>query len=120
MFPVSRARSGLVLTALAFSLQFDPAPRAGEPLVTRRVPDYFLVCRFFPLHIERCLTSRLLVSDLCHTSLPPHAHLRVISTVLIVHPYFVAHFRPTFSDRKDDTFSCTFRTYNCADVLVNG
>lgn len=29
------------------SLQFDPAPRAGEPLVTRRVPDYFLVsgCR---------------------------------------------------------------------------
>jgi len=26
-----------------FSLQFDPAPRAGEPLVTRRVPDYFLV-----------------------------------------------------------------------------
>ncbi|KAI0368816.1 serine threonine protein phosphatase 2A [Pilatotrama ljubarskyi] len=24
-------------------LQFDPAPRAGEPLVTRRVPDYFLV-----------------------------------------------------------------------------
>ncbi|KAG8954142.1 serine threonine-protein phosphatase [Tulasnella sp. 424] len=23
-------------------LQFDPAPRAGEPLVTRRVPDYFL------------------------------------------------------------------------------
>ena len=26
-----------------FSLQFDPAPRAGEPLVSRRVPDYFLV-----------------------------------------------------------------------------
>ncbi|TEB34559.1 Metallo-dependent phosphatase [Coprinellus micaceus] len=24
-------------------LQFDPAPRAGEPLVSRRVPDYFLV-----------------------------------------------------------------------------
>lgn len=23
-------------------LQFDPAPRAGEPLVSRRVPDYFL------------------------------------------------------------------------------
>lgn len=22
------------------SLQFDPAPRAGEPLVTRRPPDY--------------------------------------------------------------------------------
>jgi hypothetical protein len=29
------------------SLQFDPAPRAGEPLVSRRVPDYFLV--IFPL-----------------------------------------------------------------------
>ena len=25
------------------SLQFDPAPRTGEPLVSRRVPDYFLV-----------------------------------------------------------------------------
>lgn len=25
------------------SLQFDPAPRANEPLVSRRVPDYFLV-----------------------------------------------------------------------------
>ena len=23
-------------------LQFDPAPRAGEPLVSRRVPDYFV------------------------------------------------------------------------------
>jgi serine/threonine-protein phosphatase 2A catalytic subunit len=23
-------------------LQFDPAPRRGEPLVTRRTPDYFL------------------------------------------------------------------------------
>lgn len=28
---------------IVHSLQFDPAPRAGEPLVTRRVPDYFLV-----------------------------------------------------------------------------
>lgn len=25
-----------------FSLQFDPAPRRGEPHVTRRTPDYFL------------------------------------------------------------------------------
>ena len=24
------------------SLQFDPAPRRGEPMVTRRTPDYFL------------------------------------------------------------------------------
>lgn len=29
------------------SLQFDPAPRAGEPLVSRRVPDYFLVSSWF-------------------------------------------------------------------------
>lgn len=25
-----------------YSLQFDPAPRRGEPHVTRRTPDYFL------------------------------------------------------------------------------
>ena len=31
------------LTLWRRSLQFDPAPRAGEPLVSRRVPDYFLV-----------------------------------------------------------------------------
>ena len=31
------------LTLWRHSLQFDPAPRAGEPLVSRRVPDYFLV-----------------------------------------------------------------------------
>lgn len=24
------------------SLQFDPAPRKGEPHVSRRTPDYFL------------------------------------------------------------------------------
>ena len=28
--------------ARLFSLQFDPAPRRGEPHVTRRTPDYFL------------------------------------------------------------------------------
>ena len=27
---------------LPYSLQFDPAPRRGEPLVTRRIPDYFM------------------------------------------------------------------------------
>jgi serine/threonine-protein phosphatase 2A catalytic subunit len=27
-------------------LQFDPAPRRGEPHVTRRTPDYFLFLRF--------------------------------------------------------------------------
>jgi hypothetical protein len=31
------------------SLQFDPAPRAGEPMVSRRVPDYFLVSFCFHL-----------------------------------------------------------------------
>lgn len=32
-----------LLVAEPNSLQFDPAPRAGEPMVSRRVPDYFLV-----------------------------------------------------------------------------
>jgi serine/threonine-protein phosphatase 2A catalytic subunit len=36
-----------VIANLTRSLQFDPAPRAGEPLVSRRVPDYFLVRRSF-------------------------------------------------------------------------
>ena len=27
---------------ILYSLQFDPAPRRGEPTVTRRTPDYFL------------------------------------------------------------------------------
>ena len=27
---------------ISYSLQFDPAPRRGEPHVTRRTPDYFL------------------------------------------------------------------------------
>lgn len=29
---------------LTDSLQFDPAPRAGEPLVSRRPPDYVSYC----------------------------------------------------------------------------
>jgi hypothetical protein len=52
-----RHSSAAVLTVLLFaplfllgharltathSLQFDPAPRRGEPHVTRRTPDYFL------------------------------------------------------------------------------
>ncbi|RXW15285.1 hypothetical protein EST38_g10569 [Candolleomyces aberdarensis] len=32
-------------------LQFDPAPRAGEPLVSRRVPDYFLLLQT-RLHVD--------------------------------------------------------------------
>ena len=27
---------------MIYSLQFDPCPRAGEPMVSRRTPDYFL------------------------------------------------------------------------------
>jgi hypothetical protein len=37
------------LTVCHYSLQFDPAPRAGEPLVSRRVPDYFLVSLIFAI-----------------------------------------------------------------------
>jgi hypothetical protein len=40
------------------SLQFDPAPRAGEPLVSRRVPDYFLVV--FPYFASGFATHRYL------------------------------------------------------------
>ena len=46
--------SFLMFYSLQFiSLQFDPAPRAGEPLVSRRVPDYFLVrlCSSFMQHL---------------------------------------------------------------------
>jgi hypothetical protein len=41
------------------SLQFDPAPRAGEPLVTRRAPDYFLVSEniFCPSRALKALPS---------------------------------------------------------------
>lgn len=35
--------AAFLTTTNRYSLQFDPAPRAGEPLVSRRVPDYFLV-----------------------------------------------------------------------------
>ncbi|KAL7278971.1 hypothetical protein ACG7TL_006803 [Trametes sanguinea] len=41
-------------------LQFDPAPRAGEPLVTRRVPDYFLPRRL--ITAVRC-KPRLIRTD---------------------------------------------------------
>ena len=30
------------LSNTPLSLQFDPCPRAGEPMVSRRTPDYFL------------------------------------------------------------------------------
>lgn len=33
---------GFGLLFVTPSLQFDPAPRRGEPHVTRRTPDYFL------------------------------------------------------------------------------
>ena len=47
------------------SLQFDPAPRAGEPLVSRRVPDYFLV-KFHLSHYD--LTMNRLSSSTVTTS----------------------------------------------------
>ena len=37
-----KALQYLLVLVLFFSLQFDPAPRRGEPHVTRRTPDYFL------------------------------------------------------------------------------
>ena len=43
-----------------YSLQFDPAPRAGEPLVSRRVPDYFLVSG----HIARRRRRLVFAQDL--------------------------------------------------------
>ncbi|KAG5220926.1 Serine/threonine-protein phosphatase PP2A catalytic [Salix suchowensis] len=45
------------------SLQFDPAPRAGEPLVSRRVPDYFLVSPPHPLKRELLLMNAPRFSD---------------------------------------------------------
>ncbi|KAH0833217.1 hypothetical protein J3R83DRAFT_12277 [Lanmaoa asiatica] len=39
-------------------LQFDPAPRAGEPLVSRRVPDYFLVdIELFRVRVDATLDN---------------------------------------------------------------
>ena len=59
------------------SLQFDPAPRAGEPLVSRRVPDYFLVCIYCEVNVDRRL--RHLISDLTHPRIrnvhTPYSHL---------------------------------------------
>ncbi|KAF4597231.1 hypothetical protein EYR40_007683 [Pleurotus pulmonarius] len=44
-------------------LQFDPAPRAGEPLVSRRVPDYFLVCPPFSFKRDSLLMNVSRFSD---------------------------------------------------------
>lgn len=35
---------GLDHLLTSFSLQYDPSPRPGEPSVSRKTPDYFLVC----------------------------------------------------------------------------
>ena len=43
------------------SLQFDPAPRAGEPLVSRRVPDYFLVSGCLAYALSSTCSSRIIV-----------------------------------------------------------
>ena len=47
----------MCVTDCTLSLQFDPAPRAGEPLVSRRVPDYFLV--YFHLLCPECMMNYL-------------------------------------------------------------
>jgi hypothetical protein len=39
---VSVLLSSKTLLTQNYSLQFDPCPRAGEPMVSRRTPDYFL------------------------------------------------------------------------------
>ncbi|KXN92964.1 Serine/threonine-protein phosphatase PP2A catalytic subunit [Leucoagaricus sp. SymC.cos] len=46
-------------------LQFDPAPRAGEPLVSRRVPDYFLVSFISFLIVHSYVVFPFLSDDLC-------------------------------------------------------
>ena len=38
----SHARLQESMSLIPHSLQFDPCPRAGEPMVSRRTPDYFL------------------------------------------------------------------------------
>ena len=40
--PRSGKRPRVRLLTDSLSLQFDPCPRAGEPMVSRRTPDYFL------------------------------------------------------------------------------
>src|SRR6202011_3002674 len=61
-----------------YSLQFDPAPRAGEPLVSRRVPDYFLVS---------CHYIRYLNMIYCGlTSMQTVISLLLRSTSYIFHP----------------------------------
>ena len=39
---VSTIRPAKLCLLTCYSLQFDPCPRAGEPMVSRRTPDYFL------------------------------------------------------------------------------
>ena len=72
----------------SYSLQFDPAPRAGEPLVSRRVPDYFLVrvtsrsIVALTLMTHTCISSDIVVfpgylSDLCGVCvLGMHVHVQ--------------------------------------------
>lgn len=65
------------------SLQFDPAPRAGEPLVSRRVPDYFLVS----YHCIHCFDMISLSAQTVIKPLPQ-------STPYIFHPLLVLSRHP--------------------------
>jgi len=60
-----RARFAFVPLFVSPSLQFDPAPRRGEPHVTRRTPDYFLWFCGITLHgrwvIRRLKSDRALL-----------------------------------------------------------
>jgi hypothetical protein len=60
-----------------FSLQFDPAPRAGEPLVSRRVPDYFLVSLLTFNH--RPLSAHLLICAHIASYSPPPVYLQTFA-----------------------------------------
>lgn len=62
------------------SLQFDPAPRAGEPLVSRRVPDYFLVSMF------AIVAGYDLIVGLPATSDETTCHVNNVHTLTVYNP----------------------------------
>ena len=104
----------LVLITPSCSLQFDPAPRAGEPLVTRRVPDYFLV-RFPSRYALSLLLTRSYAVICCHTPAPP-AHTSHVSLV-----QYLSYIRTCSSpvrrpDSKMIPSPCTFDRINCKDA----
>ena len=62
------------------SLQFDPAPRAGEPLVSRRVPDYFLVSML------AIVAGYDLIVNLLFTSDETTCHVNNVHTLTVYNP----------------------------------